>query len=239
MNTGQEHQDYYKEIAYKVIYKKRKTYGIYIDMYGNIELRVPKDAKNTQIQKMLDQKYDWMVKKSNEMKERTKGFKKKTYNQGETFMYLGQEYPIQVVETDEMERNTTVFEENVLKVYVKIHEEAQVQEALKRFYFKQCKLILEQRIRHYQNQIKVKPKSLRLADNKSNWGTCNSKKELTFNWRLIMAPIEVIDYVVVHELCHILHMNHDRSFWRLVGKIIPNYETNQAWLAQSNWKMVL
>ncbi len=234
-----EQYDSFREINYKIIYKKRRTYGIYVDMYGNIELRVPKQASSEHILKMLEEKYEWILKKSNEMKEKTKGFKKKTYDHGDTFLYLGKEYPIQVFETEEVEKNITEFINDVLMVYVKGHEEIQVQEALKRFYHQQCKTIIEQRIKYYQNEIKVKPKSIKLASNKGNWGTCNSKKELTFNWRLIMAPIEVMDYVVVHELCHLLHMNHDRSFWRLVGKYIPEYEERQAWLAKSNWKMVL
>ncbi len=70
-------------------------------------------------------------------------------------------------------------------------------------------------------------------------GTCNSKRELTFNWKLAMAPLDVIDYIVIHEMCHMVHMNHDRSFWRLVGKYMPNYDEKQAWLANSHWKMVL
>lgn len=54
-----------------------------------------------------------------------------------------------------------------------------------------------------------------------------------------MAPLDVIDYIVIHEMCHMVHMNHDRSFWRLVGKYMPNYDEKQAWLANSHWKMVL
>lgn len=228
-----------KTIEFNIIYKKRKTFGIYIDIYGNIEVRVPKDAKELQITQMVEERFEWIIKKSNEMKERSKGYSKKTYVQGEKFMYQGQEYPIEVIETDGPDKNNAVLQEGILKVYVKTHEETQVQEALKRFYYQQCKALIDIRIRHYQGQIKIKPKSIRLADNKTNWGTCNSKRELTFNWRLIMAPVEVLDYVIVHELCHIIHMNHDRSFWRLVGKYFPDYEASQRWLALSNWKMVL
>lgn len=229
----------YKSIEYQIIYKKRKTYGIYIDVYGNVELRVPKDAKEAQIDKILEERYDWIIKKSMEMKERTKGFKKKAYVQGENFLFLGEEYPIEIIENNELNRDYVEFIDHQLKVYIRNYEELKVQEALKRYYYQQCKAVIENRIHFYSNIIKVKPKSIRLSDNKSNWGTCNSKRELSFNWKLIMAPIEVIDYVVVHELCHILHMNHDRSFWRLVGKYMPNYEESKAWLAQSNWKMTL
>lgn len=231
------HED--KTIEFNIIYKKRKTLGIYIDVYGNIEIRVPKDTKELQVQELVKQKFEWIYKKSNEMKERTKGFKKKTYVQGETFMYLGKDYPIQVFVRNEIDKNNAVLEEDILKVYVKIDEDTQVQEALKRFYFQKGKALIDKRIQYYQQQIKIKPKSFKLSSNKSNWGTCNSKKELTFNWKLIMAPIEVIDYVIVHEMCHLIHMNHDRSFWRLVGKILPDYEECQNWLKSSNWKMVL
>lgn len=229
----------FRAIDYQIIYKKRKTYGIYIDVYGNIELRVPKTASSEHIQKILEERYEWILKKSSEIKERTKGFQKKSYIQGEKFLLLGVEYPIEIIEVEKLDKNYAEFKDNILKVSVNICEETQIQEALKRFYYQQCKAIIEQRIRHYSKQIKVKPKSIRLSDNKSNWGTCNSKRELSFNWKLIMAPIEVIDYVVVHELCHIIHMNHDRSFGRLVGKIIPDYEMSRAWLAHSNWKMTL
>lgn len=228
-----------KTIELNVIYKKRKTFGIYIDVYGNIEARVPKNTNESQILQMVEEKFEWIYKKSNEMKERTKGFQKKTYLQGEMFMYLGNEYPIQIIETIELDKNNASIEEGILKVYVKTYEDKQVQEALKRFYYQKGKALINKRILYYQQKLKVKPKSFKLSSNKSNWGTCNSKGELTFNWRLIMAPIEVIDYVVVHEMCHLLHMNHDRSFWRLVGKILPNYEAYQNWLKDSNWKMVL
>lgn len=229
----------YKDIEYQIIYKKRKTYGIYIDMYGNVELRVPKDANDTQIQKILEERYDWIIKKSNEIKEKTKGAQKKTYNQGEKFLYLGQELPIYITRVEGLQQNIAELDKACLKIYVKENEEEQIQEALKRFYYQHCKAIIEKRVQYYSALIKVKPKSIRLTDNKSNWGTCNSKKELSFNWKLIMAPIEVIDYVVVHELCHIHHMNHDRSFWRLVGKYMPDYEKRRAWLSHSNWKMTL
>lgn len=229
----------YKKITYKLLSKKRKTYGIYIDMYGNIELRVPKQPKEEYILKILEEKYEWIVKKSEEMKEKTMGYKEKTYTHGETFLYLGKEYPIQIYQAGADEKNHTIFKDNTLLVYVKEHNDIQVKEALKRFYNQQCKALIEQRVSYFQKQLRVKPKSIKLTSSKANWGTCNSKKEITFNWRLIMAPQEVMDYVVVHELCHLIHMNHDRSFWRLVGQVIKDYEKQQSWLAYSNWKMVL
>jgi predicted metal-dependent hydrolase len=243
MNKGQMElrQFTYQDIVidYHIQYKKRKSLGIYIDVYGNIELRVPKETKDIQIQKLLEDKHDWIITKQREMKEKTKGFKEKEYKEGEAFLYLGRQIPIRIIEDVEHKGEEVVLKGDELHIYLIEFEELKVQQLLKRFYYKQCKALVEERIRIYQPNFKVKPKSVKISDNKKTWGTCNNHRELTFNWKLSMAPIDVIDYVVLHEMCHLVHLNHDRSFWRLLGKFIPDYEEKQEWLSQSHWKMVV
>lgn len=97
------------------------------------------------------------------------------------------------------------------------------QQDRKIYYYQQCKALVEKRIQYNQINFKINPRSVHIFDNKCNWGYCDSKRQLTFNWKLAMVLLEVIDYVVVHEMCHMVHMNHKRSFWRLVGKIFPDY----------------
>jgi len=226
-------------IAFNLVYKKRKTMGIYVDLYGNVEIRVPKDTAEKNVLQFLEDKWDWVLKSSNEMKEKTGEQKSKNYEHGENFLYLGDAYPIHVFPNIEIKQDYVEFTEEVLNVHVKQHEDERIKQALKRFYYQQCKLLVEKRIQINQKNFKTKPRSIRISDNKSNWGSCDSKMQLTFNWKLAMAPLDVIDYVVVHEMCHMVHLNHDRSFWRLVGKIIPNYEKMQNWLALSSWKMIV
>ena len=163
----------------------------------------------------------------------------KVYDHGESFLYLGNTYPILISQDTDIKKDHVVLEENKLHVYVKQQEDERIKQALKRFYYRQCKALVEKRVQFYQSNFRVKPRSIRISDSKSTWGTCDSMRQLTFNWKLAMAPLKVIDYVVVHEMCHMVHMNHDRSFWRLVGKIIPDYEQRENWLALSNWKMVV
>lgn len=164
---------------------------------------------------------------------------KKSYDQDEKFLYLGKSYPIHTTQDITIIQDHVVFEGDILKIIVKQFEDDRIKQALKRFYYQQCKALVEQRIRFYQSNFKVKPRSIKISDSKRTWGTCDSKLQLTFNWRLAMAPLEVIDYVVVHEMCHMVHLNHDRSFWRLVGRIIPDYEEHENWLALSSWKMTI
>lgn len=228
-----------QSIDFQLIYKKRKTQGIYIDVYGNIELRVPRHTTDKQITALLEAKWPWIIKKQDEMKERTKGFKEKTYEQEEEFLYLGKAYPIRVVIDEEVTRPKVRFIENYLEIVLSELNTEVIKKALTRHYKQQCKALVEARVRNYQPNFKVKPKSIRIGSNKKHWGSCTSLRDLTFNWKLAMAPIEVLDYVVIHEMCHMVHMNHDRSFWRLVGKYMPDYESKQTWLQHSHWKMVV
>lgn len=226
-------------ISYDVKYKKRKSIGIYIDAYGNVEVQAPKDTPDKSVIEVLEVNWELILQKSNEMKERLRGPKERTYEFGETFLYLGNSYPIQISHDESTQQDQVVFEENRLKIIVKQLEDERIKQALKRFYYQQCKAIVEKSIQKYQSNFKVKPSSIRITDSKTNWGTCDSKRQLTFNWKLAMAPQQVIDYVVVHEMCHMVHMNHDRSFWRLVGKIIPEYKERENWLSLSSWKMTV
>jgi predicted metal-dependent hydrolase len=226
-------------LSFEINYKNRTSMGIYIDVYGNVEIQAPKGTSDKLLLQLLEEKWDWIQQKSTEMKDRTLGQKVKVYDHGETFLYLGNEYPIQVSLDINIKQDYVVFEGDKLYIYVKQLEDEKIKQALKRFYYQQCKTLVERSIRSYQSNFKIKPRSIRISDNNRNWGTCDSRQQLTFNWKLAMAPLKVIDYVVVHEMCHMVHLNHDRSFWRLVGKIIPEYEQMENWLALSSWKMTV
>ncbi len=213
--------------------------GIYIDLYGNIEVQAPKGTPVECVLQLLEEKWDWVQQKSKEMKERMRGPVEKVYDHGESFLYLGNAYPIQIFQDINIKKDHAVLEGEKLHIYVKQLEDEKIKQALKRFYYQQCKALVEKSIQSYQSNFKIKPRSIRISDSSRTWGTCDSNLQLTFNWKLAMAPMKVIDYVVVHEMCHMVHLNHDRSFWRLVGKIIPDYKELENWLALSSWKMTV
>ncbi|WP_043932509.1 M48 family metallopeptidase [Bacillus sp. EB01] len=217
-------------IRFDVIYKKRSTIGIYIDLYGNIEVQAPKGTSDASVLLIIEDRWDLILQRAKEMKERAAGSMEKEYGQGGP-------YPILISQDADIGKDNAVFEGDKLHVYVKEQNDESIKQALKRFYYQQCKSLVEKRDKFYQSEFKTKPRSIRITDSKTNWGTCDSMRNLTFNWKLSMAPMEVIDYVVVHEMCHMMHMNHDRSFWRLVGKIMPEYEQHERWLAVSGWRM--
>lgn len=99
-----------------------------------------------------------------------------------------------------------------------------------KFYERSSRQIARERTGLYQEKLKVSPRSVTIDKISSRWGSCNFKKEITYNYLICTLPIELIDYIVVHELSHIHHMNHDRSFWRKVGSIVPDYKKKTAML---------
>ncbi len=226
-------------IHFDIKYKKRASVAIYIDSYGNLRVHAPKGTSDEAVLKLLEDKWNLIQQKIKEKKDRLLGPQKKVYHRGESFLFLGRNYPIEIHQGDNILQDHVVFKEEMLHVYVKQLEDEKFQQALKRFYYQQCKALVEKSISLYQSNFKTKPRSIRISDSKTTWGTCDSRLQLTFNWRLAMAPQRVIEYVVVHEMCHMVHLNHDRSFWRLVGRIMPDYKEQEKWLEQSSWKMTV
>jgi predicted metal-dependent hydrolase len=226
-------------IRFDIKYKNRTSIGIRIDSYGNIEVQAPKKTPDEKVLQVLENNWILLQQKLSEIKERLDGIQEKIYKNDESFLYLGNSYPIEIIQDRSIAQEHVVFEGHKLYIYVKKLEDEKIKQSLKRFYYKQTKALVEKSVSNYQSHFKTKPRSIRISDSKKTWGTCDSNFHLTFNWRLAMAPLEVIDYVVVHEMCHMIHLNHDRSFWRIVGKIMPDYKEKENWLAFSNWKMTV
>lgn len=102
--------------------------------------------------------------------------------------------------------------------------ETEILEEVSKFYVRMSKQVTKERTAIYQKALGVAPKSIKIDKICNRWGSCNTRKEITYNYLIVTLPMELIDYIVVHELCHIYHMNHDRSFWRKVGSIMPDYK---------------
>lgn len=226
-------------IRFDTKYKNRTSIGISIDGYGNIVVLAPKKTSDERVIQVLEVNWDQIQTKLNEIQKIMNGPLEKVYENNESFLYLGNTYPIQIVQDITIMKERVEFDEETLFIYVQHHDKEKIKQLLRRYYYQRSKALVEERVSFYQSNFKTKPRSIRITDSKTNWGTCDSNFQLTFNWRLAMAPLEVIDYVVVHEMCHMVHLNHDRSFWRLVGKLMPDYKEKENWLAMSSWKMTV
>lgn len=208
-------------IEFNVVYGIRKKITIHIDSMGFITIKAPNDTSKEVVMSAVKQHGKRILEKLHLIAQARETPKIRDYQDQGKFLHLGKYYFLhELIETDGLN-------EEELKI------------RLKKFYFSSCKKIVGERVKIYQTQLKVKPKTIEVEESKTKWGSCSSNKVITFNYRLAMAPIEVIDYVVIHELCHLTHMNHDRSFWRRVGSIMPDYKEKEAFLARYGQAMTL
>ena len=96
----------------------------------------------------------------------------------------------------------------------------------------QARTVLTRKSDEYAKRLGVSYQKIRIGNQRTRWGSCSSKGTISYNWRLILMPEEIMDYVVVHELCHLLEMNHSPRFWRLVAEVLPDYAKRRTWLKQ-------
>ena len=108
---------------------------------------------------------------------------------------------------------------------------------LRSYYMESARKKFKRKTAAYANKMDVTYGRITIREQKTRWGSCSSKGNLNFNWKLILAPPEVLDYVVVHEHCHLKEMNHSKAFWDEVGKVMPEYETYKLWLKENGWKL--
>jgi predicted metal-dependent hydrolase len=204
-----------------VQYGKRTKLSIHIDSIGLITVKVPKNTSKEIIIKAVEQKSKWILERLDIISKAKEVRAEKEYHDQGKFLHLGKEYFLhELIEVSDL-------------------GEEELKKRLKKFYISSCKKVIGKRIKIYEEQLKVKPKGVEIVESKNYWGSCSTDKKITFNYRLAMAPIEVIDYVIIHELCHLIHMNHDRSFWRLVGSIVSDYKKKQEFLQRYGMYMTL
>ena len=181
----------------------------------------PWKASDSRIEKTIFEAADWIVKKLEEWA----GHETRTqrWAQGEQVGYLGRNLTLDIV-ADAILVPALLADEGRLRITVAdSREETRIREAAIAWYRRHAARNFTDRVAHYAPLMQVRTPRMFLSNARTQWGSCNSKTDLRLNWRLIQAPQEVIDYVVVHELAHITEMNHSRRFWNIVERHFPTH----------------
>lgn len=203
-------------VDYEIKYSKRKTVAIYITLDGKVEVRCPKRTRKSDIEEFIIKKQKWIEKKLSELKSQSKVI----LSEGETSLYLGNEYLI--VNTDGEEG----FYGEAFHI-LKSEDEQYVYDVLKQIYIQKAKELIPQRVHKYEEIMELCASKIGITSARTRWGSCSAKNSLNFTWKLIMADLDTIDYVVVHELAHIKEKNHSKKFWSLVGLYKPDYKDSK------------
>lgn len=215
---------------YSVIYSNRKSVEINISPPDQVIIRVPKKMTHKQIDDLIHRKSKWIIKKLDEIHSVLEQKQEVNFIDGETIMYLGEKYKLSINENTHLKAIQIEIHKDYISINTPYIQQSEIKQAVIDWYKKQARKIVMERIEYYQQHIKIKPNYIRIKEQKKRWGSCSSKHNLNFNWKIIMAPIEVVDYLVVHEMSHLEYMNHSKMFWDKVQSILPDYKDRQKWL---------
>ena len=218
-----------KDLEYKIVRsRRRKTLTITVERDCAVIVHVPEGTPEEAVQRLVDTKRQWIFEKlhhTQKYQDRAHPPGKEVVN-GESAPYLGRDYRIEVTETKSGEVEfSRVF-------MVPVSHQGKRREALKSWYIARAKETILPRVEQTASELGVTFKAAKIVDNQYRWGSCTVNCTVNFNWRLIKAPMFVIDYVVVHELAHLLENNHTARFWNIVRAINPKMEKARAWLKE-------
>lgn len=213
----------------KIVRSARKTVAIEITPDGCIIIRAPKRLSLKAIEELVQDKEKWIRGKLQEIGRQQKLLQPLQFRTGDELWFLGEKYTFTVTDGSGM-----IYLQGD-KLYFPQEQLERGPELLSRWFKKEAEGILLERTEYFSGLTGIKHNSVKITAARKRWGSCSSKGTLSFSWRLLQAPLPVIDYVVVHELVHIEHMNHSRQFWARVEEILPDYREKREWLRQNRW----
>lgn len=214
----------------KIIRTKRKTVALQIAENGALIVKAPLNITDDEIHRIISKHSRWIEKRKKQIQLRNlMSFKKKKFINGEGFLYLGKYYKLFIVEN----------QSEPLRFYDGFYLSKDVlssaREIFIAFYKKMAYQKISERVNFYATKLNLRFNKIRINNAKTRWGSCSSKGNLNFSWRLVMAPMSVIDYVVVHELVHLIEKNHGKEFWAKVRSVLPDYKERADWLKQNSY----
>ena len=232
------------KLFYLIKSKQRsKTITIRVDLHNGTNVSTPKTVRKSFVKDFIKKKADWILEKQSTFQQLSQKYPPKEFVNGETFPLLGLNYRLKLVRTPHLGEYTCHI--NGRRIWVTI--DGQVGQDLKeivrgtvrQWYLQQTEKKVRESVRKYSTVLGLMPKNIKVVQRAKRWASCSKRGNLRFNWMISMMPMSVLDYVVVHELCHLKILNHSSSFWRILKSILPDYENCREWLRENGLRLSL
>ncbi len=216
-------------IEYELIKTQRKSLEVRVTPNGSVRVFAPKHAPLRACDAFVQQRARWVLDTRAQLRAYQQTHQDAhPVHDGARLLYEGQPLRLTILPAA---RNAARFGDDELVLHAKDPEMAR--EQLKSFLTEQARQRVEERLTHFAPLVGRAPGRVSIRDQKTRWGSCSSQKNLNFNYKLIMAPPGALDYVVVHELCHLFEFNHSKQFWARVERHMPDYSYWKTWLKQN------
>jgi hypothetical protein len=209
-------------IEYEIEYVQRKTLGITVHPDGSVTLKAPIDATPENIQKKVRHRAAWILRQKRYFESFGTPTTERQYISGESHLYLGRQYMLRIKEG---KTNTVHYQNNIIEIECKNKKDAS--KVLQLWYLERAQIKFPEYAKPIIEQFAaygVQPKSLSVRKMEKRWGYCTTDGDIFLNPRLICAPRCCVEYVITHELCHLVHRNHTKEFYALLSKEMPHWE---------------
>ncbi len=220
------------DIAYEIVRSRRATADIVIERDGRVLVRVPQTIPHQRIEHIVEAKRYWIYKTLAEWRDLNATKVLREYRNGEGFLYLGRSYRLSLVADQDEPLLLKCGRFCLRRDLVDRGEAAAAKSAFRDYFIARGLERITERVRYFAPKVGAKPLQVDVRELGHRWASCSFKGNLAFHWKCMMAPQTIIDYIVVHELCHFHHMNHTDAFWNEVDKVLPDYRERKAWLRE-------
>ena len=218
---------------------RRKTVEIAVEPPGKVIVTAPAGSPDEALIDLVSKKAFWITQQLYKMRSiRTQAVARELIN-GESLLYQGRSYRLAIEIDEALKKASVKLDRGLFQVRSRSDDPAMVRKLLVAWYRGKAAEKAEERLHYFAPKLGVAVPAFQIKDQLKRWGSCTAKGQLIFNWRCAMAPAPILDYIVVHELCHLLESQHTARFWNLIRAIMPDYETRKQWLMENGVKLDL
>lgn len=222
-----------KEIEYRLRFsKKSKGIRLKIDLESGLEVVLPEGFSISKLEPLIKGKENWILSKLRHFELIRQKIKPNDFDKSNAVLYLGREYShIKVIRKDIAPEVKMIDD----RLFITVPDDSRqtLVQALEGWYRLEAAKVIKERAVDVGRQLNLQFNRITVRNQKTRWGSCSRLKNLNFNWRLIMAPVQVIDYLIIHEVAHLAEMNHSSRFWKLVEEFCPDYKLRRKWLKEN------
>lgn len=223
------------DVPVSVVYSgRRKTLSIFIERDGTVNVLAPDNLDETRIREALAIKEYQIFTKLAKWKELNSSRVKRAFIGGQSFLYLGRSYRLSIEDNppaDLMIRNGHFV--------LKRSKLSDARRLFIDFYKRRGAQKIAERLELLAPKLSAKPRNIQIIDLQHRWASCTAKGDMNFHWKCIMAPVSILDYIIVHEAVHLIHDNHSPAFWNELDKVMPEYRKHEEWLKRNGVKLSL
>lgn len=223
-----------RDIEYQLLRSdQRKTADIVIERNGLISVRVPQHLSEVQADAVVEHKRLWIYRNLAEWRDLNAARVVREWVNGEGFLYLGSAYRLLLVQEQDEPLKLKDGRFCLQRKIVEAGGEEAAKQVFEKFYAEKALERINKRVAYFAPKVGVNSVSVDVREIGYRWATCTPDGRLSFHWKCMMASPKAIDYIVVHELCHLRHRDHTDAFWNEVDKVMPDYAERKSWLREN------